>query len=112
MLVLTPNMSAKRTKENPMPETAIQYDHTLYRDVWSAMNACNGRALLNTWNNKWAEQIKKELALTGNSGTDAFNEHPINLVVADKLLQLGGVYVTNDKLQAAYDTTLSRCTEV
>ncbi len=89
-----------------MPETATAYDPALYKDVWDAMNACNGRALINTWNNKWADQIRKE-----GGGTDAFNQHPINIVVADKLLQLAGIYTSDEKIQAAYDAVLNRCKE-
>lgn len=79
-------------------------DPLVYRDVLAAMDACNGAALIRTWNEKWVPYIKAE---TGG-GTDAVNTHCIQAVVADKLLQLAGIHCTSDKLSVAYDTLIKR----
>ena len=94
------------------------YDQNLYQEVLQAHNASNASGLLTTWANKWRDAIWAELRqvqtpeerlASGISGsTDEFNAHPINVTVADKMLQLAGIYVNDDKLSAAYDALTAR----
>ena len=90
-----------------MPTSSYTFDPTLYRDVETAQNACNARALLNSWN-RWADRIKAELEANGCNHTDAFNRHPLNVIMADKMLQLGGHDVNPSDLNEAYNILIER----
>ena len=85
------------------------YDKTLYTEAWEIQNACNHQAVLRTWNDTFKPKILEELKITGG-GTVAFAAHPVNLIMADKLLQLGGVYSCSETLNRAYATVYNRMT--
>jgi hypothetical protein len=84
------------------------YSKTEYEYVYGAMNACNGIALLNTFGTRVRDYILFELEKNNGRSTDNQNQHPMMLVMCDKLLQLGHVFVSTETLSKAYDVLLTR----
>lgn len=100
-------MSDEQTKDPwTKSDTGYLYKEAVYKDVYSAMNACNSKALINTWHSKWSPYVTEELTRNNQGGTDAFNKHPINRVVIDKLSQLAGTGCT--KCEEDYDVVILR----
>ena len=59
----------------------------IYKDVYAAMDACNAGAIAHSASEDWIPAIWAEAKELGR-GTDYVNEHPIMILLADKLLQL------------------------
>lgn len=64
-----------------------QTKESLYVDVWRAMDACNASGLIHSF----PDMVQAIGEFEGLRGA-MVNNHPIVILMADKLLQLSGIY--------------------
>ncbi len=85
----------------------MKYNPALYQSAWDAMDACNGSGLIMSFP-KLAALVWEELRSGPDAGTDAFNRHPVVIMMADKLLQLAGIHSSDSGIQEAYGEVNAR----
>ena len=78
----------------------------IYSWACEISNACNGRAIVNNFQDRILPEIVKEV----NGCTDEINSHPVMIVYLDKMMSLAGIYCTNDRISEAYNVCLSKAT--
>lgn len=77
----------------------------LFHEVWAAIGARNLSGIIYDWP-RWLDLIWDECRRSKGGGTDWTNEHPINVVLADKLAQLAtdsATPITHELLDTAYE---------
>jgi len=76
----------------------------IYNHVWMMMDASNSSGVIHSFSNKVVPYVWEEVKNKDWEGE--FNNHPLVIIIADKLLQLARCYVTDskdgDKISKAY----------
>lgn len=67
----------------------------IYKDVWDMMYVCNSSGVVHSFSNKITPYVWEEV----HSGewTKGFNEHPLVIITADKILQLAKCFVVGSE---------------
>ncbi len=76
------------------------------QQVWFAMDACNLSGVVHSWA-AWVSLLWQEAQRLGR-GTDWVNQHPVNVILADKLRQLARSSAGTDRETWAYEWTAGR----
>ena len=78
----------------------------IYQDALDVQNACNLSGVLKSWASH-VDAIWTEVRANPQSGTDAFNHHPVNVLFASKVASLTGSESTNG-FHEAYEVCTQR----
>jgi hypothetical protein len=74
----------------------------VYRDILAIQDACNASGLMMA-TPKFADAVWEELRAFGLGGTHNFRMHPVVVLFANKLADLTGQTISNDRFGPAYD---------